>query len=108
MARWSDSELSWYCLGGVVVPSSVAGYVPLMEPNDLHLTKTACHDAVVEALLAPGESSFVDALLALADDVANNDRQDRASRAIGNGFQTALARRMRAAMNEEGARRRAS
>jgi hypothetical protein len=79
-----------------------------MEPIDQHLTKTARDDAVVEALLAPGESSFVDALLALADDVANTDVQDRASRAIGNGFQTALARRMRAAMAEEGAQRRAS
>ncbi len=79
-----------------------------MERNDLHFTIQSRDDAVVEALLAPGESSFVDALLALADDVANSDRQDRASRAIGNGFQTALAHRMREAMTQEGAARRAA
>jgi hypothetical protein len=79
-----------------------------MEPNDLHFKIQTRDDAVVEALLSPGDSSFVDALLMLADDVANTDGQDRASRAIGNGFQTALARRMRTVMAREGASRRAA
>ena len=72
-----------------------------MERTD-HDTNPPRDDAVVEALLSPRESSFVDALLTLGDEAAN-----------GNGvalsaFQAALARKMRATIEEDGAPRHAA
>jgi hypothetical protein len=55
-------------------------------------------DAVVEVLLAPRQGSFVDALLTLADEAANNDAKEPAYAAMSGGFQAALARRMRGEM----------
>lgn len=54
-------------------------------------------DALVEVLLTPRDGSFVDALLALADD-ADRNIPGSAERALIGGFQAALARRMRGYM----------
>lgn len=59
-------------------------------------------DAVIEALLTPGQGSFVDALLALADEAAERERPDTAQQALLGGFQAALAHRMRAVIAREG------
>ena len=74
-----------------------------MKQNESHNTPAPRDDAVVEALIAPGEGSFVDALLALGDEVANNNGAEPARRALSGGFQAALARRMREAIAQEGA-----
>ena len=63
--------------------------------------ETYSRDVVIEALLAPGKGSFVDALLALADEAADHDRPGAAQQALLGGFQAALARRMRAAIAQE-------
>ena len=73
-----------------------------MERNDAHIAGDSRNDAVIEVLLAPGRGSFVDALLALADEAANGNEPDGAQRALHGGFQAALARRMRAAIAQEG------
>lgn len=64
-----------------------------MERTDLH-NEIPADDAVVEALLAPSESSFLDALLVLADEAANANGPDTTGRA----FQAALARKIRDAL----------
>ena len=74
--------------------------VAAMERNHAYRTDRR-GDAVIEALLAPGEGSFVDALLALADEAAGGDEPHGAHRALHGGFQAALARRMRAAIGQE-------
>lgn len=76
-----------------------------MEPNDAHDTIEPRGDAVVEALVAPGEGSFVDALLALADEAANGNEPGSGGLALSGGFQAALARKMRAVIaSDNGAR----
>ncbi|TYR30304.1 hypothetical protein FY036_20715 [Mesorhizobium microcysteis] len=67
-----------------------------MERTDLP-NPPARDDAVVEALLAPSESSFLDALLVLADEAANAEGPDTTGRA----FQAALARKMRDALGAD-------
>lgn len=73
-----------------------------MERNQANSAPEAKPDVVIDALLAPGEGSFVDALLALADEAANGNAPDKAQRALNGGFQAALARRMREAIGHEG------
>ncbi|MEO3384677.1 hypothetical protein [Mesorhizobium sp. CAU 1741] len=70
-----------------------------IEPRD---------DAIVEALLAPGEGSFVDALLTLADESARHDGPADARHALSGGFQAALARRMREVIAKDDASRDAA
>lgn len=65
-----------------------------MERTEAHSTGNGREDALVEALVAPG-GSFVDALLALADEAANGNEPDRVWRAMSGGFQAALAHKMR-------------
>lgn len=67
-----------------------------------HDTNQSRDDAVVEALLSPRESSFVDALLTLGDEAAKGDG------AAPGAFQAALARRMRATIERDGASRHAA
>lgn len=85
--------VSWFCHCG-------RGIVAAMERDDTDRTDRR-GDAVIEVLLTPGKGSFVDALLALADEAAD-DEADVARRALHDGFQAALARRMRAAIGQEG------
>jgi hypothetical protein len=66
-----------------------------MESSEAHSAGNGREDALVEALVAPG-GSFVDALLALADEAANGNEPDRVRRAMSGGFQAALAHKMRA------------
>lgn len=77
------------------------GIVRAMERNHAHGTGEGGRDAVIEALLAPAGGSFVDALLALADEAADGTRPDSGRQALHGGFQAALARRMRAAITRE-------
>lgn len=79
-----------------------------MERTEPHSSNRDRDDAVVEVLLAPGQGSFVDALLALADDVANSNGPDQAGRAISSGFQAAVAQRMRRSIRGEGGQRSAA
>ena len=79
-----------------------------MERNQAHRAGESRPDAVIEALLTPGESSFVDALLALADEVANGNEPSQAQRALNGGFQAALARRMRETILQDGSTRDAA
>lgn len=76
-----------------------------MERTEAHSTDETGEDALVEALVAPG-GSFVDALLALADEAANGNEPDSARRAMSGGFQAALAHKMRVtiARQEHGSR----
>lgn len=78
-----------------------------MESYDAN-RKLGRRDAVIEALLAPGDSSFVDALLALADDAANHKEPGGAEDALIGGLQAALARRMRAVIKQDDTSRRAA
>ena len=75
-----------------------------MTHGESNSSKRAVDDAVVEVLIAPRQGSFVDALLALADEAANNNEREPAFRAMSGGFQAALARRMRGEMSKFAAR----
>lgn len=83
-------------------------YLAAMKPNESHHSPDTCDDAVVEALLAPGKGSFVDALLALADEVANSNGTKPSHHALTGGFQAALARRMRTVIHHEDSARSAA
>lgn len=76
-----------------------------MEHTEPHCPIHRRDNAVADALLAPGEGSFVDALLALADEAANGNGPQRA---ISNGFQAALAQRMRRSIRGESERQSAA
>lgn len=114
---WRDharnaSELPHGCLLHVFVPSSVPGYCAAMERNHEHRGADPLGDprgdAVIEALLAPERGSFVDALLALADEVTPGETPGDALRALNGGLQAALARRMRSAISQDNDRRDAA
>lgn len=70
--------------------------------------RTMRGDALVEALVAPGQGSFVDALLALADETGGDSPADDAQRVLSNALQAALARKMRAIISQDGASRDAA
>lgn len=57
----------------------------------------AADDALYAALTAPRESSFIDALFALPDEV-----EEPAQRAMIDGLQAALAAKMRARLDRRG------
>ena len=73
-----------------------------MERSDSCRAGDSRNDAVIEVLLAPGQGSFVDALLALADEAATGQEPAGAQNALHGGLQAAVARRMRAAMAHRG------
>lgn len=64
-------------------------------------------DALVEALVSGQDSSFVDALFALAQ-ASGQDNGAPADAAIGGGFEAALARRMRIVIERRTERRDAA
>lgn len=59
------------------------------------------NDPLVEALVAPGEGSFVDALLALADEAAGAGTAESGQQVLTNALQAALARKIRTALARE-------
>lgn len=73
-----------------------------METNDAYEAGgRGRNDAVVEALVAPGEGSFVDALLALADEAAGTGLAEGGQQVLSNALQAALARKIRATLARE-------
>lgn len=66
-----------------------------METNDAYEAGRVRNDAVVEALMTPGEGSFVDALLALADEAAGTGAAEDGQQVLTNALQAALARKIR-------------
>ena len=76
-----------------------------MDTSDSDSTgKTVRGDALVEALVAPGQSSFIDALLALADEAGSDGGDEIGRRVLNSGLQAALARKMRAIIDHDGTR----
>lgn len=78
-----------------------------MEKTPHHLPEGIERDALVEALLAPRENSFVDALLAFPDQGAAA-RASQVPSAIHGGLQAALARKMRTVLESGRDQRRAA
>lgn len=72
-----------------------------MGTIDAYEAGRAGNDALVEALVAPGEGSFVDALLALADEAAGTGPAQSGQQVLTNALQAALARKIRTALARE-------